>query len=436
MHLMPSTTILSASLQYGVVSRSYSLTGKVLRGYLDASGNTNGLGIGNPNAEFSPHLTAVALTSDGGTAKVLWGFRNGDVAVTAASRAMDNTRPSLAKYTRCRADEAHEGMVTHVAWGAALDGPTGFATGCADGRVKVWNAKRVQCIWTSSPPNTIVPDACMKVAIDLSCGAAVGAFRSGTIVVWLGFSSAFASEDGESLSLTPREIRVPFPEDLVQPASLPEGTSDREIVELFAHSSTEGQLHIITAYKNSPHCHCAIVDIVSGTFRRVAFSDRANAPVRAIHPVFATNAGERSFVLTGDQLGWIDVYSLDIPTSDSRKALSACRRFEAHEDGAVTAISWNSVVLVSGSLRGTVKVWDSLTLAPVRTFPSASPRPAVGAEWDGVSQVLLEPDAVVVSVGKKVMAWKAGPVGNRDKASQMKKSRSSVSGNVAKWHRE
>ena len=77
MHLMPNMTLLAASLQYGVVSRSYPLIGKILRGYLDASGTLNGLGIGNPNAEFSPHVSSVALASDGGTAKVLWGFRNG-----------------------------------------------------------------------------------------------------------------------------------------------------------------------------------------------------------------------------------------------------------------------------------------------------------------------------------------------------------------------
>src|SRR5882762_7411849 len=104
MQLMPETGLLASSIEYGIVSRSLPLTGKILRGYLDASGT--GLGIGNPNAEFTPNVSACALSADGGTAKIIWGFRNGEVALLSASKTMDHGK-AAAKLTRCKIDDEH-----------------------------------------------------------------------------------------------------------------------------------------------------------------------------------------------------------------------------------------------------------------------------------------------------------------------------------------
>ena len=61
MHLLAEQhngpAILSTSLQYGVIARSLPLNGKVLKGYLNATGTANGLGIGNPNVEFNPDVS-------------------------------------------------------------------------------------------------------------------------------------------------------------------------------------------------------------------------------------------------------------------------------------------------------------------------------------------------------------------------------------------
>jgi len=57
---------LLTSIQYGVVARSLPLTGKVLKGSLDAAGT--GIGIGNPNVEFTPNVCTYTLADDG-TAK-------------------------------------------------------------------------------------------------------------------------------------------------------------------------------------------------------------------------------------------------------------------------------------------------------------------------------------------------------------------------------
>ncbi|KZP20603.1 hypothetical protein FIBSPDRAFT_1022528, partial [Athelia psychrophila] len=102
MFLMPEVGLLTSSVQFGIVSRSLPLTGKILRGFLDAPGN--GMGIGNPNAEFTPNVSVCALSSDGGTAKIVWAFRNGEVAVMTAGRAMNNGR-AAARLTRCKLED-------------------------------------------------------------------------------------------------------------------------------------------------------------------------------------------------------------------------------------------------------------------------------------------------------------------------------------------
>lgn len=458
MHLMPGTALLSASLHYGVVARSYALTGKVLRGFLDAAGTLNGMGVGNPNEEFEPGVTSVALAAEGGTARVGWGWRSGEVGVTIAGRAMDGNRVGGARLVRCRVEERHEGRVTCIVWGVKGDGGVVvLMTGGVDGRVKVWDAKGVECLWTSAPVSASaianVPDPCVKVAVDVGRGAVVAAFRSGVVIVWAGFAETFAeAENMKPVSSPPKEIRISVPDDLLQihtQAQVSSTLADREITELHVHSDGDGQLCILTAYKNSPFFHCHFVDLNGGIRRVVAFADGSNVPLGAVHPVFASsNPSETSFVITGDQLGWISIFALPTPvlsssdttTHDTLK-VSPFKRFEAVEDGGITALAWNSIVLVSGSSRGSVKIFDSLTLAPIRAFssPLGSRASVHEDEWGSVSQVLLESDAVVVSVGSRVMAWKAGPVGSgKDGKAVMGKTkkRSPNSGAVAKWHRK
>ncbi|KAJ7187891.1 hypothetical protein C8R46DRAFT_1052986, partial [Mycena filopes] len=149
MHLMPAHGLISSSLQYGVVSRSLPFTGRILRGYLDAAGSGTGLGIGNPNTDFTPNVSVCALGSDGGTAKIAWGFRNGEVAFTSANKAMDAGSRSAAKFSRCTVGDEHQGIVLDV----------------GTVRVKVWDSKKTRCVWTSEGR---APDECIKVASALS----------------------------------------------------------------------------------------------------------------------------------------------------------------------------------------------------------------------------------------------------------------------------
>lgn len=431
-----SPAILASSLQYGVVSRSYLLTGKVLRGYLDANGTLNGLGVGNPNAEFSPDLVICALSAEGGTAKILWGFRNGTVAVTTAAKAMEGGRPVAARWVRCSVDDAHEGMINHAIW---ANGNTHCVTGGADGRVKLWDAKRVACVWTSGlRPGELVKEACVKVVADLANGVVIGMTRNGEAVVWSGFA---LPEDPCSVQIQgpSRRIRVPAPKlehtrpgPLAQPVNLP----IPELKDAHIHCPSPTTVSILFYYTDHSFAYRSIVDLVTQEVIQIPFGDPSGGSISAIQPVFASKDEEFSFVLIGDSSGCVSVYPWDRPVTPARSIpVQATRKLEAHEDGAVTALAWSPIVLVTGSAQGSVKVWDSLTLAHLRSFSPPVARPVPG-EWEPVSQVIVSEDLLVMSFGSRVMAWLAGPVSREKPASNPKRHRAWRASSVAKWHRE
>ena len=437
MHLMPNTTLLTASLQYGIVARSYPLTGKVLRGYLDASGTANGLGHGNPNLEFSPHVTAIALASEGRTAKVLWGFRNGEVAVTTSVRAMDGNRPSAAKHTRCKVEDCHEGAVCALAWGTEVgqEGPTAFVTGDMHGQVKLWDAKHTRCLWASLKKEGIERDACIKVAVDVPRGVVAATTASNKISVWSGIGHVITGEQNNVLDQGPNELSVP-PFPAFNASQTPAGSvPQRELIEFNVSTTRNGRFRVFVAYTHDPYLYRLDIDLATSDIERSAFGDGSSGAVTVVKHVCATQDGESSFVLVGDQLGGISLYDCDAPSPVGNASVAPLRKFDAHEDGAVTALAWNTIVLASGSSRGTVKVWDSLSLAHLRTFPSPSARPAAGADWDGVSQILLERTVLLASVGSRVMVWQAGPISRHDKA-KGKQIRTIRNSGLAKWQRE
>ncbi|KAI0753659.1 WD40-repeat-containing domain protein [Fomes fomentarius] len=448
MHLMPHTTLLAASLQYGVVSRSYPLSGKILRGYLDASGTLNGLGIGNPNAEFSPHVTSIAMASEGGTAKILWGFRNGEVAVTTAVRTMDPSRTSASRLIRCRPGDCHEGAVECVSWATGIEGYVFFVSGGADGRVKLWEAKTtLKCLWNSNKQPSLVPDPCVKAVMDMQQAVIAAGFRNGGLLVWTGLGAL--AEASDSTTLEPRELRIPAPTATATPALQQHENTAQELTRLCI-APREQCLSLLAIYHPSHHCHRLTWNDTASAFERTLFGDDNSGPITAVYPVWGSRPDECDFVITGDQLGTISIYSWTAgpssPTSTASASsaagaepVRAVRRFAAHEDGAVTALAWNSAVLVSGSSRGTIKVWDALTLAPLRTFTTPSARPLPGAEWDAVGQILLERDALIVSIGKAVLAWKAGPAGKNvghGKGKGVRAGSGKNANGVAKWQQQ
>ena len=409
---MPGDSLLTSSIQYGIVSRSLPLSGKILPGYIDASGAHLGLGVGNPNAEFTPNVSACALTSDGGTAKVLWGFRHGEVAITTVPRAMDSHRRPMAELLRCDPREQHEGAVLDVGWDDAAN--TLLASAGADGRVKVWDAKAVRCLWTSERNvKALVPQAYVKVKLSPSQSFVVAVTRSGEIVLWPGFDmQTMGSFNANAV----HEVRVACPV-VPRESQAPEDTDTREILACYVdpHASIPT---VLVAYRaNTVFNRIRIEE--TGNIDIGTFGDASFGAISAVAPCFDS---ESSFILAGDHLGCVSVYNW---RSEQHPA-PPIRKFEAHDMASVSAIAWNGVTLITGSANGTTHAWDALTFEHLKSFASPVPRmhrgrggaPGNGAVGDrareAVRQILVgqEKGVMVVSVGDRVLAWKAGPAPN------------------------
>ena len=446
---MPSASqmpaLLTSSLRYGVVARSYPLTGKVLKGYFDASGTLNGIGNGNPNAEFSPDVTRCTMTTDGGTARILWGFRTGAVAITTASKAMEAARPVGARWLRCAVGDAHEGAVEDAAW--AFDGvnaPNFFVTGANDGCIKIWDAKRVVCLWTSAlKPGQVVKDPCVRVAVDVITGSVAAALKSGELVIWIGLAPIF-SEQRPAIECNVREFRLPAPKSTS--TSGPYEASNSTIQSLYLHSDSPSKLSLLAAYKNESRLHRTTIMLPEGVMTNLSYEDESSGAITSIHPVFAAKPGEHSFVLVGDQLGSISIFpwngailATHVPhpngsaVSDSIvHRIQPALKFQAHNDGAITALAWTSTVLVAGSSGGSLRAFDSLTLQPLRSFTYP---PLRGGQEDEVKNIVIDRDFFAASVGARIVAWRGEPQGKSAKPLKARKS-SKVSHGLAKYHRK
>lgn len=437
-HLMPvpnatgasAYAVLSSSLPYGVVARSFPLNGRILRGYLDASGTLNGLGVGNPNAEFSPDLTKCAMASEGGIAKVLWGFRTGAVAVTNAPKAMDSARPTSARWTRCQVNDAHEGAVEDAIWA----GTAHAVTGGADGRVKIWDVRRMVCVWTSDlKRGQVLKDPCVKVAADLSQGIIVGLTKSGEIAVWSGFSGLLTTSPWDSPSFTAQEIRIPPQTTTSTPAGT---TKAREVKALHIHAVSSQHVAVLILYEsddlsnaNATDFWRVSVDLHDGSVERSTFGGNGTGIITALQPLFSTTEHEKSFIVTGDHMGNVNIF----PWDTSATNVVPAARFEAFSDSAVTAIAWSPTVLVVGSSKGIIRAFDSLSFAYLRNLGE---RTGISTAMDAVSHIIVQDEILVASIGSRVLGWFAGPDGKEKNTHKSRSAKLAKSHALAKWQRE
>ncbi|THH18239.1 hypothetical protein EW146_g2713 [Bondarzewia mesenterica] len=426
-HLLSADALLSSSIQYGIVARSFPSTGKVVKGFLNTTGTLHGLGIGNPNAEFAPNVTACALTSMGPSAKVIWGFRDGSVTVMSYPRTMSGNR-AAAKVERSRVDEEHRAPIGAVVWSKH-----GHAcvTGSADGVVKVWSMQRFHCAWTlERQTDTPSVGACVEVVEDLSNGIVVGAFKSGEVVVY--YSSGFNlltldSQAPAQPQLPVRVFRIAAPQIPSANSLEPDGREKQEVLSLFIdrNSYSSGQVSLLASYHNNSLFYRYRINLLSGEVHRAEFGDRNFGPVRCIQTSFSSSPDEPSFVVVGDVLGCLNVYDWTAP-SPMDEPISAVQRMEAFSDASVSTIALNTEILAAGSSRGNIKVFNILTLALLRSF-----HPPVHSI---VRKILLNKEMLVASVGSRVVAWKGGVV-EGGKNGGKTKGKAKQEG-YAKWHKQ
>lgn len=377
--------LLTASLTYGVVARSQPLTGKISKGYLDASGTLNGFGHGNPNAEFSPHLAQCVITSPGGSAaKLLWAFRTGVVAVTTTPKATDFSRPCQAQYKRCRSEDAHAGTIEHAVW-VHVDGSSSrfFATAGSDGCVKVWDADNLQKSPWSSPlekkegATVTVRDGCIRVAADGNTGTVAALRQSGEVTVWSRLKHIFSDESNDS-SDSERTLHLPVSPVFLQP--LHSDTDPRGVLSFAVHPERSGHLSVITTYTQSAFFTKTTVDLNSEEAPSTTILGQESlGQITSIQVALPErhHPSEKAFVVAGDVFGYISIFDLNAtPTAlaDStpplpwQSAVSPFRRFAAFDGSAVTALLWTPAVLIVGSAHGVLKAFDATTFDLLREF--------------------------------------------------------------------
>jgi len=338
----------------------------------------NGMGIGNPNEEFTPNVSCIGLSSTGGTGRIAWGFQNGQVATTYASRMMESNR-SAARFARCRVEDEHRGIVNCIQFAGREQEV--ILSGCSHGQVKLWDTKRMRCLWTGEgkKEDTILPDACAKLQFVQGANAVVVASQSGDILVWWGFQFQDDGSGSQSLLGAIRSLRVIKPVDTPHPLDT-----------LFVDPNlTTSQVSLLLHYDSDATFTRLAIDLSSGQTTSTVFcegpvgplisfkpcfrtkpvdSPAASAPLTPIIPgstslsiSFAANIAlfsPSSFILAGDSLGRVCVWAWDVkdvpePSVDAstQKTLSkikSIQRWEAHDDGGVCAIETNDFVIVTG----------------------------------------------------------------------------------------
>ncbi|THH04240.1 hypothetical protein EW145_g5671 [Phellinidium pouzarii] len=445
MHLLVERShgpaLLSASLQYGVVARSLPLTGKVLKGFLSPADGI-GAGIGNPNAEFMPNASACAIASEGWNARVVWGFGNGEVCLASATRVMETGRTN-SKVSRCRVGEQHRGRVVSALWDDA-----NFITAGADGEVKVWDAKHVRCVWVLKDQDSLLADACVHIVSDLARGIVLATKESGYTVVWSGISKSEVSTDRSvesEANVASAVLKIPPPRSNAD-------AKGREPINVFLDPDTPDKcVSFGILFAGDPYFYRINADLSSISYETVRFANGPLGSLRVLHPFFiSSEKGAQGIeggtvILAGDSIGRVSFFDWSVTPEDSRNAVSSFRRLDAHPnvEGGVTALACTAHVLATGSARGTTLIYDILTLRLLHEFPSPAPRAHLRQDPEtdtgrprdanAVRNIILDTDMVLVSVGERVLAWKAGPVKPQKWKPTIKVS--NAKGRNAKWHK-
>ncbi|KAF9028418.1 hypothetical protein BDZ89DRAFT_1160276 [Hymenopellis radicata] len=387
-HVLPTNALLASSLVFGIVARSVPLTGKIVRGNLSPSNLGTGIFLGNPNAEFVHDVTTCDITSDGGTAKIAWGFNSGRVAAMTVAKAMDVTSKSAGKLVNCVVGDQHDGPVNDIVW----DDRVGCILSAGrDGLVKLWDAKTLHHIIAWGDPQAGTP--CVKLSAALTSGLFAVGMSNGDIVVRTGIQR---DEHGAIASIIVEHT-------IACPLESPPGDASAfpVISAIRIDTQTATDVSLLVTYENHPHFYR--VDITGESQEITRFGDSSCGSITAVYACFAVKPGEASFILVGDDFGWISVYPWTLHSA------LPIKRFEANQGCfGISSIAYNNVTLVAGYKNGVVDAFDASTFQRIRSFSALEFRP--GGPPRPISDIVLNSnkDVLIVSAGDQIMAWEAG----------------------------
>lgn len=363
--------------------------------------------------------------------------------------------------------------------------PVRWATGGADGLVKLWelvpgqihpgkkvkqDPSTVRCAFTSTPSTSTLPNRSDAVK-----RRQTGKPDDIIFVRFAGPIVACVTADGD-LRLFDADLVVPEVRIDVGGAEL-EGDVDR--MELNVRGQTAS---VLIHHKRSPTLARYDINLQDGSHTIVNFESYDATPITAVSchlrpmtpisstqpapPILSTpllapldalpcqapaaptsspTSDQGNFgrlVVTGDHHGYVSIWAWD-GRSGSQSCVKPIRSWRAMT-GKITALDYSCGLVAVGSYDGYIKVFDPLPSEPelLRAFHAshvslADGRIAVSedpdARWYTVNHIILESDLVVASIGRKIFAWKAGTGKGRTKGEGARKGSTgkSIKGNTA-----
>lgn len=314
----------------------------------------------------------------------------------------------IAKFVRCRPADAHESMVSVLAFGEAkgTSGST-LVSASTGGSIKLWEARRMKCLWTDNVRNAAPTTVSINTNLGVKClsycansGAVVAAASNGDIFVWTGIdteqviASSQFSDTAMLESISPQYYgRFASPQGS-------NGGVECEPLSIAIQSSPPGSLnvHIAVFYTHSSHFWKLVASPSSGKANALEFSttrfaagpvgkltssfinfsrkesrhDAApQSPRSAQRSTFPRAIGgpqsrrtplgsrQRSFVVAGDSMGQLFLWDWEDDTEGILNFAPARGRKDrverqfytqilAHEDGALSSIDMDGPILATG----------------------------------------------------------------------------------------
>jgi len=362
--------------------------GKVLKGRLLPFNS-------DPTGPLWPRPSLCSIASEGGTVKFAWGTQSGEALYTDVPKAMEVSNRRNGRSLRCSAPEQHQGPVNHIAW--AITKATEheyFVTAGSDGSVKIWNIDQCQVHWQS----VTRPSPCILAAFDLHARIVVSAHRNGDIMLYQNVELDAGRVDIQEDTV----FKTPGIDVAAQNPSFP----DKLIVDT---SHLNGPT-VLTHFDSDSHAWRINFNLEAHTVE-AARLEGPIAPLTILH--CDSSSAQSSIIYGADALGHVYAWPWAATGEQNRDGhlhVPAILSWDTVDGLPVSIIRSNGTVVLTGNSRGGIKVWDVLTLRLLRVFKSPQPKLTGQATWEPVSNLVLDADMLVASVGKYVMHWKAGAV--------------------------
>ncbi|KAK4689613.1 hypothetical protein P7C73_g477, partial [Tremellales sp. Uapishka_1] len=344
--------------------------------------------------------------------------------------------------------------------------PTRWVTGGADGRVKVWqldpgenlpmSAKKtptrqetpgtISCLFTSDVVQTLLPrseevrrrqvgkpDGIVLARCDVAQGVACGVTRDGDLRIWFGIGSdvqevridAGSEAEMGGVERLEMKVRSNTAEILIHHKGnstftrynvLPDTTSSKLFITPTGSSLTKLSAHLDPA---APLSLPAGLTSLSARIISSPTTPDAQSPIGSPGPELPAREGEEfgKFVVGGDEEGKVWIW----PWEGSEDVNGPIRGWSTGmgKVGKVTAIDVACGLVAIGSYDGEIHIYDPLPATPVllRSFNPTrlslvdllvAASDDARAKQYSVNQIILDNDLVVASIGRRVLAWRAG----------------------------